>query len=179
MLNSLYRLMPCLRPTQQMQNLDESRGMRVNSCTFCNVSVEAGFNVVYEDDEFFAFKDHKPAAVHHIQVIPKAHIDSVKSLRQEDAELVKHMETIGHKLLDKFDVDKSMRVMGFHIPPFNSVYHLHLHVQAMPYTSSRRAAKYPVSIGYGTHQKGFSWFVEVGQAIRILEQGHRIQVLPC
>jgi hypothetical protein len=69
--------------------------------------------------------------------------------------------------------------MGFHIPPFNSIDHLHLHVQALPYRSSIIAKKYPVVKGSGSHHKGFSWFVEVEQAIRILESGKKVGTLPC
>jgi len=149
------------------------------SCTFCDVSKEAGFDVVWEDATFIAFKDHKPAAQHHFQVSPKKHIGSVKSLRKSDIALVKSMETIGHELLDRLNVPSSMRRMGFHIPPFNSVNHLHLHVQGLPYNSSGRAAKYPVISGYGEYHKGVSWFVEVDQVLRILERDRRVGVFPC
>ena len=37
--------------------------------------------------------------------------------------------------------------------------------------------KYPIS--KGSEPKGFSWFVEVDQAIEILQQGKTIGVLPC
>lgn len=76
-------------------------------------------------------------------------------------------------------IDRCMFRMGFHIPPYNSVNHLHLHVQGLPYKSLAKKAKYPVASGYGYYHKGFSWFVDVSQAIQILENGGRVGVFPC
>ncbi|KAF9483192.1 HIT-like protein [Pholiota conissans] len=151
----------------------------LDSCHFCHATVQNGFRVVYEDDSFVAFEDRKPASVHHYLVIPRKHIESVKTLRPSDVPLVKRMEEIGHIILDDRNVADNMRRMGFHIPPFNSVYHLHLHVQGLPYLTGKRAAKYPVVIGTNGNSKGLSWFVSAQQAIQILERGKRVGVLPC
>ncbi|KAF9532688.1 HIT-like domain-containing protein [Crepidotus variabilis] len=151
-----------------------------NSCRFCRVSAENGFDIVYEDALFLGFTDRNPASAHHFQVIPKAHIASVRSLNPAShVGLVQAMEAVGRRILDNFGVPESMRKMGFHIPPMNSVYHLHLHVQGLPYHSTTRALKYPVVRGFGHFSKGPSWFVEVHQAMRILEHGGHIGLLPC
>ena len=116
---------------------------------------------------------------------------------------VKSMEEIGHVVLNKLDVpllerrsltpsplllrnsceicaDRKLGSrLGFHIPPFNSVNHLHLHVHALPYSTNILALKYPFRPGYNGYSKSLTWFVEVRQAIQILERGNRVGVLPC
>lgn len=107
------------------------------------------------------------------------------------------MKSIGDKLLDDLGLPPSMRMlvipvtgirrspsqicntsMGFHIPPFNSVNHLHLHVQGLPYNGLRQA-KYRISSGFGPFHKGFGWFIGAEQAARSLESGRSIRVFPC
>ncbi|EIW83688.1 HIT-like protein [Coniophora puteana RWD-64-598 SS2] len=148
-------------------------------CIFCNVSRDNGFDVVYEDAEFIAFRDYNPSSLHHLQVIPRDHIDSVKSLSRSDIERVRRMAKVGNSILDEWNVPALDRRLGFHIPPFNTVNHLHLHVQALPYKSRLRQMKYPISRRSDPYVKGFSWFVEVRQAIQLLERGKKITVSSC
>lgn len=50
----------------------------MDDCIFCKLaSHQIPTDVVYEDEEFFAFKDANPQAPVHILVIPKAHYASV------------------------------------------------------------------------------------------------------
>ncbi|KAG1736559.1 HIT-like protein [Suillus lakei] len=151
------------------------------SCIFCGAySTNRGdFDIIWEDEEFVAFRDIRPSAQQHIQLIPKTHIESIGKLSQKDVNMLRRMEEIGHSILDTFNVPASKRKMGFHIPPFNSVLHLHLHVQALPYISHIHRQKYPFVRGFGGYEKGFSWFAEIGQAIRILEKGHSVTIAPC
>ncbi|KIK60192.1 hypothetical protein GYMLUDRAFT_43940 [Collybiopsis luxurians FD-317 M1] len=150
-----------------------------SNCSFCNVSVQNGFNVLWENEDFVAFMDRSPACEHHFQVVPKKHISSVKQLGKSDVELLNGMFNVGNQLLDGLAIVGPMRKMGFHISPFNSIDHLHLHVQALPYKSILRRCKYPIASGFGWFRKGFSWFVEIHQAILILQEGRKVGVFPC
>lgn len=62
--------------------------------------------------------------------------------------------------------------LGFHIPPFSSVHHLHLHVFTPPFTWLGRLM-YPVRHGKDGGKR-WSWFVTPDQAMSILEAGRRI-----
>ncbi|KAF9223269.1 HIT-like protein [Gyrodon lividus] len=151
----------------------ESEAGDTEQCVFCRAYSDNrdAFSIIWEDADFMAFRDRSPASLHHFQLIPKIHIDSVQKLTKRDADMVRRMEKIGNDILDQYQVPPTHRRMGFHIPPFNSVHHLHLHVQALPHISLVRRLKYPVVGGFGTFDKGFSWFADVGQTIRILQRG--------
>ncbi|OSD06501.1 HIT-like protein [Trametes coccinea BRFM310] len=145
-------------------------------CIFCGVSKESGFNV---NEKYVVFTDINPSSQHHLQVAPRRHIESIKSLDKSHVQMIKDMIEIGHEVLDNLDVPPNLRRLGFHIPPYISVGHLHMHVQALPYRSILRRLKYPVVRGRSGRDKGLSWFVEAEQAVRILEKGARVRILPC
>ncbi|KAJ3715241.1 HIT-like protein [Lentinula guzmanii] len=151
-------------------------------CAFCNVSVENGFDVIWESDRLIAFRDRDPACELHFQIIPRLHIPSVRQLEKSDVEMSRHtIHSSKSKIVISFHADllDHQSRMGFHIPPFNSVGHLHLHVQALPYKNFARRVKYPAAPGFKSFHKGFSWFTEANQTILILQQGRSVGIFPC
>ncbi|KAI0044294.1 HIT-like protein [Auriscalpium vulgare] len=177
-------LSSCLRPSADTSETVSAECCE--DCTFCHVSSKNGFQVVYEaylivcqNTDFIAFQDRSPAAEHHFLVVPRRHIGSVKVLRQADVPLVKQMEEIGHACLDDLQVPPTRRRMGFHIPPFNSVDHLHLHVLGLPFRNWLVRHKYPIVAGIHGYVKGYSWFAEVSQTVQILQNGGSIKVNCC
>ncbi|GMN32776.1 hypothetical protein TIFTF001_003843 [Ficus carica] len=117
-------------------------------CIFCQItSKSTSTTILYSDDKVIAFPDIRPSAFRHYLVIPVAHIPTVRDLQRktEDYSLVCHMLEVGQTLLRR-DAPQCQYRFGFHQPPMNSVNHLHLHCQAMPYTPSWKCMKY-LSLG--------------------------------
>lgn len=79
----------------------------------------------------------------------------------------------------KLSSDSDKRRLGFHIPPFNSVNHLHLHCLQYPLTWKAKI-EYRISPPDPQSRpallKGWGWFVEVDQAQRILNARRRVRV---
>ena len=60
----------------------------MEDCIFCKiVAGEIPSTKVWEDDDFFAFKDINPVAPVHVLVIPKKHIQSIAALTPDDADV--------------------------------------------------------------------------------------------
>ena len=61
----------------------------MEDCIFCKIIAgEIPSTKVWEDDNFFAFKDINPVAPVHVLVIPKKHIQSIADLTPDDAAAV-------------------------------------------------------------------------------------------
>lgn len=70
---------------------------------------------------------------------------------------------------------------GFHIPPFTSVDHIHLHCFGLPFKGDKQSLKYFISRRKegSKYSKGWGWFIEVEQAIHTLKSGGKIRISPC
>lgn len=86
---------------------------------------EAPAKVYTETATLLAFADRSPQADLHALIIPKREIGSVFDLRPSDLPLLYELENVAHELLVAYEGNGRL---VFHVPPFNSVQHLHLHV---------------------------------------------------
>ena len=87
---------------------------------------------VYEDDDVFAFNDISPVAPTHILIIPKAPIDSLDELTDDDATTAGKLLVAASKLAKKlgFSKDGYRCVINTGAEAGQSVPHLHLHLLA-------------------------------------------------
>lgn len=98
-------------------------------CIFCKISSgKDKTKLLYEDEQFVAFNDHKPASEIHYLIVPKDHLESCKTLNEQHIDIIKRMTEIGKGLVK--DMDQKQVRFGFHWPPIILVKHLHLHVIA-------------------------------------------------
>ncbi|XP_017858231.1 PREDICTED: histidine triad nucleotide-binding protein 3 [Drosophila arizonae] len=98
-------------------------------CLFCNIAHGriTPPKLEFENDEYVIFKDKNPASTYHYLAIPKQHFDSLKVLNKSHVGLVERMQNGMIRFLESKNVSKENAVIGFHIPPFISQKHLHLH----------------------------------------------------
>ncbi|KAA0186742.1 hypothetical protein HAZT_HAZT009758, partial [Hyalella azteca] len=86
---------------------------------------------IEQDDEFVAFCDLRPAAAHHLLVIPRQHVASASVLTPQHKPMVEQMVALARQLVHERGVKEEEELrLGFHWPPFTSIQHLHLHAIA-------------------------------------------------
>jgi histidine triad (HIT) family protein len=113
--------------------------MSHENCLFCKIaSGEIPSTRVYEDDEFIAFKDIRPAAETHILVIPRRHIATLSDCTASDAPLLGRMVLLVSRLAKELGCDYTGGETGFRTVintgpgGGQEVYHLHAHLLAGP-----------------------------------------------
>jgi len=87
-------------------------------------------DIVYEDDEIFAFRDISPQAPTHVLVVPKRVIATINDLGADEADLVGRMALVGQRIAREEGIAQSgyRLVMNCNEDGGQSVFHIHLHV---------------------------------------------------
>lgn len=100
-------------------------------CVFCKiVARQLASTVVYEDEEFLAFRDINPMAPTHVLLIPKKHVSSLLDVSEEDTPLLGRMLNLATRLARELGLANE----GFRVVINTGRYggqtvdHLHLHL---------------------------------------------------
>jgi histidine triad (HIT) family protein len=100
-------------------------------CIFCRIAAgEAPANMIYQDEDFLAFRDILPQAPTHVLIIPKTHITSVPELNEEQQEIAGRLIIIAKNLAEKEGIAKKgyRLVINCGTEGGQLVPHLHLHL---------------------------------------------------
>ena len=100
-------------------------------CIFCRiVAGEVPSDIVYQDEDFLAFRDISPQAPIHVLIIPKTHITSLAEFAEGRQELVGRLIIIAKKLAEKEGIAKKGYRLVINCGPDGGqmVPHLHLHL---------------------------------------------------
>jgi len=100
-------------------------------CIFCRI-VAGGLpaDVIYQDEDFLAFRDIMPKAPTHVLIIPKAHITSVAELTDGQQKLAGRLIIIAKNLAKKEGIARTGYRLAINCGPEGGqvVPHLHLHL---------------------------------------------------
>ena len=99
-------------------------------CIFCKIANgEIPSNKVYEDDDMLAFYDINPMAKVHVLVIPKAHIQNVDAVNEDNAAVVAKIFTKIGDIAKAAGITNGYRVISNGgADAKQSVMHLHFHI---------------------------------------------------
>ncbi|PNJ81886.1 APTX isoform 5 [Pongo abelii] len=124
---------------------------------------------VYKDEQVVVIKDKYPKARYHWLVLPWTSISSLKAVTREHLELLKHMHTVGEKVIVDFAGSSKLRFrLGYHAIP--SMSHVHLHVISQDFDSPCLKNK--------KHWNSFNteYFLESQAVIEMVQEAGRVTV---
>ncbi len=73
------------------------------------------------------------------------------------------MKAIGSALIDPLESDPVKKRLGFHVPPFISIKHLHLHAFVHPFKDNKTEE-------HDSPEPNNAWFVEMDNLIETIEK---------
>ncbi|XP_034543704.1 aprataxin [Notolabrus celidotus] len=124
---------------------------------------------VYKDDKVVVIKDKYPKARYHWLVLPWQAISSLKALRGEHTDLLKHMQRVADQMVQQCQHAGSLRFRtGYHAIP--SMSHVHLHVISQDFDSPGLKNK--------KHWNSFTtdYFIESHDVVEMLETNGKVSV---
>lgn len=112
-----------------------------SKCIFCKIGdgrIKPGRRenpgeLLFENDNLVVFDDIEPGAKRHMLVVPKKHIKNCWAL---DSTVLREMDQVADKMLETLNLENDVTRKFFIRPPWNSVYHVHLHVMIGELTDS-------------------------------------------
>jgi histidine triad (HIT) family protein len=103
----------------------------MNECLFCRIAAGTiPADLVYQDDEFLAFRDINPQAPTHVLIIPRVHVGATSDLGDEHAEMMGRLAVTATKISRDLGLDEGgyRWVVNCGEDGCQTVPHLHVHI---------------------------------------------------
>ena len=103
----------------------------MSDCIFCKIAAgDIPADIVFQDDELVAFRDINPQAPHHVQIIPRRHIETILDLNEDDAGLVSRMILTANNIAGDLGLSERGYRLVFNCEKEGGqqVFHIHLHL---------------------------------------------------
>ena len=103
----------------------------MSDCLFCKIiRGEIPSKKVFENDDYFAFRDINPQAPTHVLVVPKKHVAKLTDLGAGDEALVGGLFTVANVIAreEKIDQKGFRTVINSGEWAGQTVFHIHLHL---------------------------------------------------
>jgi len=99
-------------------------------CIFCRiVAGEIPSEKVYEDQELLGFRDIRPAAPHHLLLIPKEHIATFDDLEPRHDGLIGRLVRVAGEIAAREGLSAGYRLVGnCRAGAGQEVFHIHVHL---------------------------------------------------
>ena len=94
------------------------------------INQEIPADIVYENDEYIAFRDINPQAPIHILIIPKKEIATVNDIQKEDIDIFGELFFIAKEIAKELNIDKQGYRLVVNCNEYGgqTVNHIHLHL---------------------------------------------------
>ena len=101
-------------------------------CLFCKiVNKEIPADIVYEDENYIAFKDINPKAKIHLLIVPKKHIERFDKIdNYEDVKITSWLFNIAHEIIKEQKLEGCRLQMNCWKDHGQEVAHIHLHLMS-------------------------------------------------
>jgi len=103
----------------------------MEKCVFCEiVAGRIPSDIIYQDEDFVAFRDIHPLAPVHIVIVPKTHISSLAEVGEQQEGLMGRLILVAVKLAEERGIAEKGYRLAMNCGPEGGqiIPHLHLHL---------------------------------------------------
>lgn len=100
-------------------------------CLFCKIAAgEIPADIVYQDEDWVAFRDINPQAPTHILIIPREHLATLNDASADHAGLLGRMLLAAKQVAAREEIDETgyRAVINTNAGAGQSVFHVHVHL---------------------------------------------------